>query len=158
MRLARLPVIAVVVVAIVATGYSSQLSPSNRPWPPAVQQAHPDAPVLSPAEAMKTFSMPPGYRLELVASEPLIQDPVMIDWDPEGRLWAVEMPGYMRDMTGSGEHDPIGRVVVLTDVNGDGQMDTRTVFADGLVLVRAVKARWYARERRYGQGRPHSHG
>ena len=39
--------------------------------------------------------MPPGYHVELVASEPLVQDPVAIDWDPDGRLWAVEMPGFM---------------------------------------------------------------
>ena len=83
--------------------------------------------------------MPPGYRVELVASEPLIQEPVAIDWDLEGRLWAVEMPGFMTDVTASGEHDPIGRVVVLEDTNRDGRMDKRTVFADGLVLARAVK-------------------
>ena len=83
--------------------------------------------------------MPPGYRLELVASEPLIQEPVAIDWDPDGRLWAVEMPGFMADITGSNEHAPIGRVVVLEDRNHDGRMDTRTVFADGLVLARSLK-------------------
>ena len=83
--------------------------------------------------------MPPGYHVELVASEPLIQEPVAIDWDPQGRLWAVEMPGYMSDITGRNEHDPIGRVVVLEDTDGDGRMDKRTVFADGLVLARALK-------------------
>ena len=62
--------------------------------------------------------MPPGYRLELVASEPLIQDPIAIDWDPSGRLWAIELPGYMRDIKASGEYDPIGRIVVLEDANG----------------------------------------
>jgi mono/diheme cytochrome c family protein/HEAT repeat protein len=95
--------------------------------------------VLSPADALQTFYMPPGYRLELVASEPLIQDPVAIDWDTEGRLWAVEMPGFMANITGSNELDPIGRVVVLEDTNGDGKMDKRTVFADRLVLARSLK-------------------
>ena len=97
------------------------------------------APVLSPADALKTFSMPPGYRLELVASEPLIQDPILIDWDPAGRLWAVELPGYMRDIKASGEYEPIGRIVVLEDTNGDGAMDRRTVFADGLIQPLAMK-------------------
>ncbi len=83
--------------------------------------------------------MPPGYRLELVASEPLIQDPIAIDWDPSGRLWAIELPGYMRDIKASGEYDPIGRIVVLEDANGDGAMDRRTVFADGLIQPRAMK-------------------
>jgi len=88
---------------------------------------------------LKTFYMPPGYHVELVASEPLIQEPVALDWDLEGRLWAVEMPGFMADIRGSNEHDPIGRVVVLEDTNGDGRMDRRTVFADGLVLARSLK-------------------
>ena len=83
--------------------------------------------------------MPPGYRLELVASEPLVQDPILIDWDPAGRLWAIELPGYMRDINASGEYEPIGRIVVLEDTNGDGVMDRRTVFADGLIQPLAVK-------------------
>ena len=58
--------------------------------------------MLTPAEAVKTFFMPPGYRVELVASEPLIQDPIVIDWDPQGRLWAVEMPGFVPDLRDTG--------------------------------------------------------
>ncbi len=126
-------------VAAAASESGDQSSPSGRPWPPGVQKVSAESPVLSPPDALQTFYMPPGYRLELVASEPLIQEPVAIDWDTEGRLWAVEMPGFMADITGSNEHDPIGRVVVLEDVNGDGRMDRRTVFADGLVLARSLK-------------------
>ena len=62
-----------------------------------------------------------------------------MDWDTSGRLWVVEMPGFMADLTGSNEHEPIGRVVVLEDTNGDGRMDKRTVFADRLVLARSIK-------------------
>ncbi|MEO8075257.1 MAG: HEAT repeat domain-containing protein [Acidobacteriota bacterium] len=126
-------------IAAAATAYAYQSSPANRPWPPAVQTVSAASPPLSPDDALKSFYMPPGYRLELVASEPLIQEPVAIDWDLEGRLWAVEMPGFMSDLTGSNEHDPIGRVVVLEDRDHDGRMDTRTVFADGLVLARSLK-------------------
>jgi mono/diheme cytochrome c family protein/glucose/arabinose dehydrogenase len=108
------------------------------PLVPAGHSQDSSAP-LAPAEALKSFSMPPGYRLELVAGEPLIQEPVAIDWDLNGRLWAVEMPGFMADITGSNEHDPIGRVVVLEDADHDGRMDKRTVFADGLVLARSLK-------------------
>ncbi len=71
---------------------------------------------------MQSFYMPPGYRIELVASEPLIQEPVALDWDVDGRLWAVEMPGFMADLTGSNEHEPIGRVVVLEDTDRDGEV------------------------------------
>lgn len=121
------------------TVLSAQSSPVNRPWPPAVQNVSNESPPLSPADALKTFYMPPGYRVELVAAEPLVQDPIAIDWDVQGRLWVVEMPGFMADITGSNEHDPLGRVVVLEDTDGDGRMDKRTVFSDHLVLARSVK-------------------
>src|SRR3954467_6189665 len=139
MSLARLRSIALFVVVAVVTAFGSQSSPSNRPWPPGVQKVSDESPPLAPEEALKTFYMPPGYHLELVASEPLIQEPVALDWDLEGRLWAVEMPGFMADIRGSNEHDPIGRVVVLEDTNADGLMDKRTVFAEGLVLARSIK-------------------
>jgi mono/diheme cytochrome c family protein/glucose/arabinose dehydrogenase len=108
-------------------------------WPPAVQQVSNESSVLPVEEAMKTIHLPPGYRLELVASEPMVVDPVVIDWDPDGRLWVVEMPGYMNDIQAARELEPVGRVVVLEDLNDDGKMDKRTVFADGLVLARALK-------------------
>src|SRR5438874_4105887 len=134
MHRARLLAVLALVVVAVATGSSFQ-----SPWPPAVQPVPDESPALNPRDELKTFFTPPGYRLELAASEPLIQDPVAIDWDTEGRMWAVEMPGYMNDMQASHEHDPVGRVVVLEDTDGDGQMDRRTIFADGLVLPRALK-------------------
>ena len=86
----------------VATGAGFQ---TPRSWPPDVQPVSADSPVLSPAEELKTIYMPPGYHLELVASEPLVQDPVVIDWDPDGRLWVVEMAGYMNDIQATGEHE-----------------------------------------------------
>src|SRR3954468_25026350 len=98
-----------------------------------------ETPVLSPADSMKTFVMAPGYRVELVASEPMVQDPVVIDFDADGRLWALEMAGYMNTIQATNEHEPLGRVVVLEDTNDDGTMDKRTMFADGLVLPRALK-------------------
>ena len=127
------------VLTAAVTGQGYQRSQATRPWPPNVQKNAGESPALSPEDALKTFYMPPGYRVELVASEPLIQEPVAMDWDTEGRLWAVEMPGFMANITGSNEHDPIGRVVVLEDTDGDGRMDKRTVFADGLVLARSLK-------------------
>jgi mono/diheme cytochrome c family protein/glucose/arabinose dehydrogenase len=135
----RLRVVAIFTVLALVSLYGHQSSPTNRPWPPGVQRVSNESPPLSPEDALKTFYMPPGYHVELVASEPLIQEPVAIEWDTDGRLWAVEMPGFMADLTGSTENDPIGRVVVLEDTNGDGRMDKRTVFADGLVLVKSVK-------------------
>jgi len=139
MAFARLRAIACFLAVTAVTTYGFQRSPSNRPWPPELQPVSSASPPLPPDAAVKTFHMPPGYHVELVAHEPLIQDPVAIDWDLAGRLWVVEMPGFMPDVTASNERAPIGRIVVLEDTNGDGVMDKRTVFADGLVLARSLK-------------------
>lgn len=98
----------------------------------------PPAPTLSPEEELATFRVAPGFRVELVAAEPLVVDPVAMDWDDEGRLYVVEMRGFMGDVDGAGEDRPVGRVVLLEDSDGDGRMDHSQVFVDGLVLPRAV--------------------
>ena len=145
----RLRAIALILSVTVVTGYTSQSSPVNRQWPPGVQSVSKESPVLPPEEALKTFFMPPGYRLELVASEPLIHDPTAVDWDLHGRLWVVEMTGFVRDLVAPEPNlDPIGNVVVLEDTDRDGKMDKRTVFADKLILPRAVKVLGQRRARR----------
>ncbi len=97
----------------------------------------PPAPVRSAEEELKTFKVAPGYRVELVACEPMVQNPIFFEFDPEGRIWVVEYQGYMRDLAGSGEGDPICRVVVLEDTDGDGRADKSTVFLDQLVMPRS---------------------
>lgn len=98
----------------------------------------PPSPVLSAEEALGTFKLPDGLRIELVAAEPLIVRPVFMKFDAAGRLWVVEMPGYMRDIDGGGEDDASGRVVVLEDLDGDGRMDKATTFLDRLVMPRTL--------------------
>lgn len=112
-----------------------------RPWPPPVVPISSDASPKSPGESMATFTVPPGYRVELVAAEPLVQDPILMEFDYDGRLWVVEMPGFMPELNPSDdrERQPDGRVVVLEDTDGDGRLDHRRVFLDGLVLPRALK-------------------
>jgi len=73
----------------------------------------PAAPVLSPAEAVKTFEIAPGFTIEAFATEPLVDKPIGLDYDPAGRAWVVEMIGYMMDLDGKGEKEPQGRIVVL---------------------------------------------
>lgn len=97
----------------------------------------PPAPVLSAEDEAKTFKLAPGYRAELVACEPMVQCPIFFEFDPQGRIWVVEYQGYMRDVKGSGEGDPICRVVVLEDTNADGKADKSTVFLDKLVMPRS---------------------
>ena len=98
----------------------------------------PAAPVLSPAEAQKTFQLAPGFVIEAFAAEPLVEKPVALDFDPAGRAWVVEMLGYMMDLDGKDEKVPQGRIVILEDSDGDGKADNRTVFLDKILLPRAV--------------------
>ncbi len=98
----------------------------------------PPAPALSPAEAAARFQLPEGYRIEAVAVEPLVRDPVDIAWDERGRMWVVEMTTLMLDADGSGELEPDCEIAILSDTDGDGLYDTREVFLDGLVLPRSV--------------------
>ncbi|MCP3903581.1 MAG: c-type cytochrome [Planctomycetes bacterium] len=106
------------------------------PLPPELQL--PPAPVLTPDEALAGFRIEEGFRIEVAAAEPLVEDPVAIAFDADGRMWVVEMRGYMPDVDGRAELNPVGRIVVLTDRDGDGRMDTGRVFMDRLVLPRAV--------------------
>ncbi len=100
----------------------------------------PEASPLGPAEAMATLRVAPGFRVELVAAEPLVEDPVAMAWDERGLLYVVEMRGFMPDVDGVGEEAPVGRVVVLEDTDADGAMDRSAVYLDGLVSPRAIAA------------------
>jgi glucose/arabinose dehydrogenase/mono/diheme cytochrome c family protein len=100
----------------------------------------PSSAYLSPGESMKTIQLPPGFHLELVANEPIIQEPVAIVWDPNGRLYVAEMRSYMQDINGTGERLPICRISRLEDTNGDGKMDKHTVYIDSLILPRMMLA------------------
>ncbi len=98
----------------------------------------PDSPARTAEEELKTFQIEPGFEVQLVASEPLVESPVIIQFDEDGRLWVVEMRGYMNDIEGSEENQPVGSVAILEDTNGDGQMDKRTVYLDSLIMPRAL--------------------
>jgi putative membrane-bound dehydrogenase-like protein len=89
---------------------------------------------LSPEDALKTFRLDPGLRIELVAAEPLITDPVDIAFDERGRLYVVECNGYNRDE----KLKPRSRIRLLEDVDGDGRMDRGTLFADDLDYAQGI--------------------
>ena len=96
------------------------------------------SPVRDPAEELETFQLEPGLKVQLVASEPMIEDPVVCTFDEDGKLWVVEMRAYMPNMEGQGEREPNGRVSVLQDTDGDGVMDVSTVYLDSLIMPRAL--------------------
>ncbi len=84
------------------------------------------------------FILEDGFEIELIAAEPLLNSPMAMTFDGKGRIWVAEMPGYMRDIEGTDENAPDGRIVILEDTNGDGKMDKRKVFLDSLVLPRTL--------------------
>ncbi|MEP6668541.1 MAG: PVC-type heme-binding CxxCH protein [Chthoniobacter sp.] len=109
-----------------------------------------------PADELAKLEVHPDFRMTLVASEPLITKPICIDWDPAGRLWVAESPEYPNGRRGMrpdyrgkewkdhGGIDPdpgqqerkgLDKISILTSSKGDGVMDTKQVFYEGLELV-----------------------
>ena len=98
----------------------------------------PEAPVLTVDEALKAFTIEKGFVIEPVAAEPLVEKPVALTFDPQGRMWVCEMRGYMPDIDGKGENIPSGRIAILEDTDHDGQVDKRTTFLDQILLPRTI--------------------
>lgn len=91
----------------------------------------PAPPPRTPEDSLKALHLKPGFKAELVAHEPLVQDPIFVDWDASGRLWVAEMADYPFHEH-KGQAYP-GRVKVLQDTNGDGIYDKATLFLEDLV-------------------------
>ena len=98
----------------------------------------PRPPVLSPAESLKAFELPPGYRLELVLSEPQIREPVVTVFDGNGRMFVAEMRSYMQDADATDEKARTSRVSLHWSSKNDGVFDRHSVFIDGLLLPRML--------------------
>src|SRR5207244_3722924 len=86
-----------------------------------------------PAEALKTFHVARGFRIEQVAAEPLVADPVAVSFDENARLYVVEMRGYSEN-----KYEKVSRIRLLEDTNGDGKFDKSTIFVDGLAWPTAI--------------------
>ncbi|MFM8468988.1 MAG: PVC-type heme-binding CxxCH protein [Limisphaerales bacterium] len=95
----------------------------------------PRFPAVEPAKAVETFQVQKGYRLEHVAAEPLVNSPVTMAFDENGKLYVVEMIDYSerRDET-----PHAGRIRLLEDTDGDGKFDKSTIFADNLPWPTAI--------------------
>src|SRR3954464_15886642 len=103
-----------------------------------VVDTNPPVTPLSPEESIKKIQLPAGYHVELVASEQMVQEPVAIAWDGNGRMYVAEMNTFMKDANATGEYEPTSRIKLLEDTNGDGKMDKATVFIDSLLLPRTI--------------------
>jgi glucose/arabinose dehydrogenase len=90
--------------------------------------------ITTPAEELKTFSLPEGYKIDLFASEVEfreLEDPVSMTFDAKGRLWVGTMPSYPMYLPGTKPND---KILIFEDANEDGKADRCTTFADGLHL------------------------
>ena len=93
-------------------------------------------PPKSPQEALASMRLRDGFQIELVAAEPIVIDPVYLDWDTQGRLWVVEMRDYPLGIDGQGK--PGGQVKILHDDDGDGRMDRAVPFLTDIPFPSSV--------------------
>jgi putative membrane-bound dehydrogenase-like protein len=93
---------------------------------------------VSPAEEQKRFLLPAGYKMEPVLTEPDIEEPMQIAFDGNGRMFVLEIRGYMQDADATDELAPTGRISVHEDTNNDGVYEKHSVFVDKLVFPRFV--------------------
>ena len=107
-------------------------APKGEPVPHGQDQM--PGPPLSPADAIKKMTVPDGFTVELVASEPDIVNPIAMTFDERGRIWITESLEYPRASAGAGKD----RIKVLEDTHGDGRFDKITVFADGLNIPSGI--------------------
>src|SRR5204863_2411611 len=95
--------------------------------------------ITTPAEEIKSFTLPEGYAINLFASEvefPELEDPVAMTFDAKGRLWVTAMPSYPMYLPGT---EPNDKVLILEDADQDGRADRCTVFAEGLHLPTGIE-------------------
>ncbi|MBL9134371.1 MAG: c-type cytochrome [Verrucomicrobiales bacterium] len=116
--------------ALTATEVAAHFDASGFPRVAKVSKPPTLTSPLSPMAALASIQVPEGFEVAQAAAEPLVVDPVAMDWDVAGRLWVVEMADYPLGMDDNGK--PGGRVRVLEDTDGDLRYDQSTLFAEGL--------------------------
>src|SRR5688572_1646118 len=132
-----------VIVTPIAFAQVGDRAEIDKSVPPAHWKI-PPARLLSIEESMASFELPPDFRIELIATEPLVQDPVLIQFDERGRLWVIEWPGYnwpLRKILPGFDIAPTpnSRLVLLEDTDHDGRMDRRAVMMDHPDWVRGLQ-------------------
>ena len=91
-----------------------------------------------PEAQARGFMLPVGYRMELVAADPDVISPAVIEFDGNGRMYVSELISYMMDAEASRQHEPISRISRWESTKGDGTFDKRTVFVDNVVAPRMI--------------------
>jgi len=122
--------------AITSLGISH--AADGQDWPQTLPFEVEKSPLLTPQAMLDSFVVADGWEMKLVAAEPLIEKPVLAEYDAMGRLWVAEMVSYMLDENSRDEKAAISTVKRLEDTDGDGQMDKVTVVVKDLVLPRIL--------------------
>jgi putative membrane-bound dehydrogenase-like protein len=125
-------VLGLIAVSFVASSPANRTARAADPIPHAQDKL--PGPPLSPEEAVKKMSVPAGFRVELVAAEPDLVNPVAMTFDERGRIWVTESVEYPRRSPGPGQD----RVKILEDTDGDGRVDKVSTFLDGLNIPSGV--------------------
>lgn len=117
--------------------HSSSSAPKGKPpakegKPVGLQQS--PKPPIAPEQSLSYLETDSGYPVELVASEPLVFDPIAMQIDHQQRFWIVEMGDYPNP-----SEQGQSRVVIVSDSDGDGVLDKRQVFRDGLRFATGVQ-------------------
>jgi len=135
------------IVALLGTAFGS----FHSGLPALAQDKQESVGPLSPKEALKSFTVAPGFRVDLVAAEPDVMDPVAVAFDEDGRIYVAEMADYPLG-------PPSGRIKLLEDTDGDGKIDRVSLFVDkipyptgvmpwrGGVLVTAAPDIWFFKD------------
>ena len=119
-------VLLLVLLGFASNAWSDDFIPRTQKVPPG--------PALTPAQAMAKMTLPPGFRVELVASEPALQNPVAMAFDDRGRIYVTESFEYPRREPGPGRD----KIKIFEDKDGDGLAETVTVFAEGLNIPSGI--------------------
>jgi hypothetical protein len=124
--------------SIVMAGGLSLLAQGGPPPPEPDFSPKPPVRGVSVADERARFHLPPGNRIDAVLSDPIIEEPMQIAFDGNGRMFVLENRGYMQDADATGELDPVGRISVHEDVDNDGVYEKHAMFVEGLVFPRFV--------------------
>ena len=99
------------------------------------QDADRFSPKPGPEDELASFKIQDGFEVTLFAAEPMLVNPVQMNWDADGRLWVISSTAYPHVKTGEEAND---KIYVLEDTDGDGKADKSTIFADGLMTPTGI--------------------
>src|SRR5918993_1921871 len=108
-----------IILFIISCDQKSTTASLPKDFVRVVVDTNPPVTPLSPTESIKRFQLPPGFHIELVASEPMVQEPVAICWDGNGRMYVAEMNTYMKDANATGEFEHPSKIQLLDYTDGD---------------------------------------